>query len=211
MINLPEMPAAIKALPRDERGYPVPWFVAWIDGKPEFRVADGEKWAMAVKQKLCWVCGQDIAGSHVFTIGPMCAVNRTTAEPPTHRECAIFSVKACPFLSMPKAKRREANMPDAACDAAGFAIKRNPGVTCLWYCHGYELFSDGRGGALFRLPNPSKVEWWTEGRNATRDEIMESINSGLPILERMAESESESSVRQLQTCVADAMKFIPKA
>ena len=43
MKPLPPMPSRIAALPVDERGYPVPWFVAWIDGKPEFRCADPAK------------------------------------------------------------------------------------------------------------------------------------------------------------------------
>lgn len=33
MISLPPIPDAIAKLPRDERGYPVPWFVPWIDGR----------------------------------------------------------------------------------------------------------------------------------------------------------------------------------
>jgi hypothetical protein len=44
-------------LPVDERGFPVPWFVAWFDGKPEFRAMDGLKWIRAVREHLCWVCG----------------------------------------------------------------------------------------------------------------------------------------------------------
>jgi len=32
--SLPSLPLAMRGLPRDHRGYPVPWFVAWVDGKP---------------------------------------------------------------------------------------------------------------------------------------------------------------------------------
>lgn len=210
MIQLPEMPKSIAALPRDERGYPVPWFVAWVNGKPEFRAADARKMPQAVRGKLCWVCGQKIERSnHVFVIGPMCAVNKTTAEPPCHAECAIFSAKACPFLSMPKAVRREANMPEGTCEASGMSIKRNPGVTCLWYCRSYGLFGDGRGSVLFRIPNPSQVRWFREGRKATRAEIMESISTGLPILEKMAAEDGPASLGELQKAVDYAMRFVP--
>jgi hypothetical protein len=34
------MPARFARLPADERGYPVPKFVEWIDGKPDFRCVD---------------------------------------------------------------------------------------------------------------------------------------------------------------------------
>src|SRR6267154_1896953 len=94
-------------LPRDERGYPVPWFVEWIDGKPDFRVMDSDKLVEAIKYKRCWVCGGPLGHYKVFTIGPMCMVNRTSAEPPSHRDCAEFSVRNCPFLTTPDMHRRE--------------------------------------------------------------------------------------------------------
>lgn len=212
MITFPEMPSSIAKLPRDDRGYPVPWFVAWIDGKPEFRAADARKWSIAVKEKRCWVCGEEILKQqNVFVIGPMCAVNRTTAEPPCHKDCAIFSAKSCPFLSMPKAVRREANLPESATEGPGLAIKRNPGVTLLWYCNGYELFNDGMGGVLFRIPNPSKVEWYSQARKATREEILESINTGVPILRSMAEQDGALAIKQLCQSVNLAMSLVPKS
>ncbi len=210
MIDLPPIPERMKHLALDSRGYPVPSFVAIIDGVPDFRIANGQFMAQAIKQKLCWVCGAPLeAKQNVFVIGPMCSVTKTISEPPSHQECAEFSVKACPFLSMPKAKRRESNLPEESVDPAGIAIRRNPGVACLWHCNGYELFDDGSGGALFRLPNPSRVTWWCEGRKATRDEILESINSGLPILAKMAIEQSLEAEAELRRCVRDAMKLIP--
>jgi len=210
MIQLPEMPKSIAALPRDDRGYPCPWFISWIDGKPEFRVADGRKWSIAVREKRCWVCGEPIGKSrHVFVIGPMCAVNRTTAEPPCHPACAEFSAKACPFLSMPKAKRRDANMPEESQDPAGIMITCNPGVTLLWHCRGYEIFNDGSGGHLFRIPNPSQVQWFSQGRRATRDEILESIKTGVPLLEKIAAEDGPASIEHLKRSVESAMRFIP--
>ena len=38
--ELEALPARLHFLPVDERGYPVPWFVAWRDGKPEFRAME---------------------------------------------------------------------------------------------------------------------------------------------------------------------------
>jgi hypothetical protein len=198
------------ALPLDERGYPIPFFVAFVGGKPEFRVADAEKRYRCVKQKLCWMCGNPLNhGKHTFVIGPMGALNRTTDEPPCHNGCAEFSVKACPFLSMPKAKRRDAGIPEEARHPAGISIDRNPGVTCLWTCRGYQLFHDGRGGALFKIPNPSCVRWWTEGRKASRGEVLASINSGLSILQEMANQDGPESTALLEKLKADVMKFIP--
>ena len=41
--DLPPLPAELSHLPLDERGYPLPWFVATVKGRPDPRVADGFK------------------------------------------------------------------------------------------------------------------------------------------------------------------------
>jgi len=207
-IHLPTMPPQIGRLRRDKRGYPVPWFVAWVNGEPEFRAADQRNLVLAIKERRCWVCGSPISGPVTFVIGPMCAINRTSAEPPSHMTCAVFSAKACPFLSMPKAHRRESNLPPEAVDPAGEMIRLNPGVTLLWTCKGYGIVQV-ENGVLFELRDPIDVQWFCEGRGATRDEIMASIDGGLPILQGMAEQESPDAVAELQRMVKRGLKLVP--
>jgi hypothetical protein len=187
--ELEALPPRIARLPVDGRGYPVPWFVAWENGAPEFRVADGEKWARAVRDRLCWVCGDPLGAYLVFVIGPMCGINRTTAEPPCHRECAEWSARNCPFLTRPQMVRREdeiVNNERHAKEGAGCPITRNPGVTLLWTTREYRVFSDGRGGRLIRIGSPRAVAWYAHGRPATREEVAESVRTGLPLLEELA-------------------------
>src|ERR1041385_2432550 len=95
--DLPELPARLRKLPV-ERGYPVPWFVAFVDGHYDFRVIGPGKIARAVQENRCWICGDTLGSYLCFPIGPMCAINRVTSEPPSHRECAEWSARACPFL-----------------------------------------------------------------------------------------------------------------
>src|SRR5206468_8965317 len=148
------LPLRMRNLPIDPRGYPVPWFVAWIDGQPDFRVMDAEQWRSAVKLRLCWVCGQALGRWLAFPIGPMCAINRVTSEPPSHRECAEWSIRNCPFLSQPQMVRRgEADLVDAQ-EPGGVMIRRNPGVTCLWITRGYEVFDAGGGKPLITIGAP---------------------------------------------------------
>ena len=52
------MPDRIKWLPVSGKGFPIPWFVAWIDGVPDFRVVERGRFAEAVKRKRCWVVSQ---------------------------------------------------------------------------------------------------------------------------------------------------------
>ncbi len=188
MIELPEMPPSVAALLRDDRGYPIPFFnYVGRDGVPDFRVARSGAIAECVRGNLCWVCGEQLFSSDLtFVIGPMCVVNLVTSEPPCHLDCARFAAKACPFLSKPKMKR----LPESpgSIPPAGFGIERNPGVTALYVCDRYKIVQV-KNGILFELPpKPWRVEWFAEGREATRDEILESMDSGLPLLRDKCEN-----------------------
>jgi hypothetical protein len=215
--DLPPLPPNIAKLPIDDRGYPVPWFVGWVNGKPEFRSADRRKLVAAIKQDLCWVCGKRIAGDKVFVIGPMCTINRVSSEPPSHQECAEFSVQGCPFLSKPHMVRSERPMPDGRSlpppeAAAGYMIERNPGVIACWYTSSWSVFPDGSGRAgkfLFRIGEPKFVDWWTLGRRATREEVRAAIAAGLPSLMTPAQQEGDDAVRRLARMAKDAEAHWP--
>lgn len=203
------LPPRIAALPVDERGYPVPWFVSWVDGKPEFRAADARKLFLAVREKRCWVCGDYLGVYKAFVLGPMCTINRVSAEPPSHRDCAEFSAKACPFLTKPHMRRREDGLPEEA-GCAGHMIKRNPGAVAIWMTKTYTL-ADAGNGVLFKVGDPEEVTWWSGGRTATRAEVMESITTGLPLLKELAEKEGLSAVVELGRMTGEALKFVPAA
>jgi hypothetical protein len=203
------MPRKIAALPRDSAGRPVPWFVAWIDGTPDFRVIGPGKIQEALRRNLCWVCGKVRISNSSFVIGPMCAVNRTSAEPPSHHACALYSAKACPFLANPGKARRDTALPEDMAQPPGESIRRNPGVALVWTSENWSTFNDGRGGTLFDVGQPSQVEWIAEGRAATRDEVVESIRTGLPTLAKMAHEEGLEAMAELDRYLERAMALVP--
>jgi hypothetical protein len=218
LAKLPSPPIRIARLPKDERGYYVPWFVAYFkdgkevarpEGAPDFRVLASGKRELAVKKRLCWVCGEPLGVHQVFAIGPMCAVNRTTMEPPSHRTCAEYSVRACPFLTVPARRRNEAGLDEIEHRVDGMMIARNPGAIALWES-AYRPFKV-HNGWLIKLAEPHRVDWWAKGRQATRAEIEESIATGYPELMKMAEREGPESVAKLKVLHADAMRFLPAA
>lgn len=208
--ELTTLPARIAALPV-LRGYPVPWFVAQVDGQYDFRVADAEKRSRAVREQLCWVCGQQLGAYFCFVLGPMCGINRTTAEPPCHRECATWSAINCPFLTRPQMVRRDADLPAEARNPGGTAILRNPGVTLLWITKSFRPFvTDKRTGEwLIGIGEPEEVEWYARGRRATRDEAMASVRSGLPALFDLAEQEGRSAVAELEAATFRFNALLP--
>jgi ferredoxin len=204
------IPARMQSRPISSKGYPVPWFVAFHNGDWDFRVIGPSKIESAVKRKLCWLCGQPLGTFQVFTIGPMCTVNRVSAEPPSHLECAEYAARACPFLTKPKMRRNEEGMPEEAQPPAGIMLKRNPGVTALWTTRKYQPFRAG-AGVLFDIGEPERVQWFAEGRTATRAEVMASISSGMPFLETEARKEGKVALEALAKCFTQSQSLLPSA
>jgi hypothetical protein len=208
--TLPAMPTRIARLPRNQAGYPVPWFVAWIDGKPDFRVIGIDKMRDALQFRQCWICGDTLGANVSFVIGPMCAVNRVSAEPPSHHDCAVFAATACPFLANPQMRRRDSNLPEDTVDPDGIAISRNPGVALVWTTRTWSLIPAHQ---LFNVGDPTRTEWYARGRAATRGEVLESIASGLPLLEQAAEQDHRpaKALAQLASACRDALQYVPAA
>jgi hypothetical protein len=204
-----EMPDRIAALPRDAKERPVPWFVAWVDGVPDFRVIGPGKIAEAVMEKRCWVCGERLGKYLSFVIGPMCAVNRISSEPASHRDCAIYAAQACPFLTTPKMHRNEKGLPGEVRPAAGIPSVRNPGVTLIWITKGYKILRVDNG-VLFQLGEPVGTLWFSEGREATRTEILHSIETGLPSLVELAKLDGPLAVKELERATKEALFLVPR-
>jgi hypothetical protein len=212
-------PRFMQHLPIDKRGYPVPAFVEWINGEPEFRAMNPRFLVKAINQRLCWTCGQPLFSEEVFVIGPMCAVNRISSEPPSHRECAVYAATNCPFLSKPQMVRRKDGLPaDFGKNAAGVMIERNPGVTLLYYTRRHRVTPSPHvpdkgvhAGILFELGRPFKTEWYAHGRPATRAEVLESIESGAALLRDAAEKhDGPEGIELLKKQLAEAMRLVPR-
>jgi hypothetical protein len=213
-----ELPRSMRHLPLDHRGFPVPWFVQWFQhnrpcdpwtegAEPNFVVMDERKRQLAIKGRRCWVCGGVMGKFLCFVAGPMCCVSRTSAEPPVHRDCGLFSAKSCPFLANPRMRRAEKLTPIDA-SAPGTMLTRNPGVTALWITLSYTPF-EVRDSYLIHMGEPVSVLWFREGRAATRDEVMESVDSGMPLLRVEAYKEGADAVAELDRMYAAFPKYLP--
>ena len=207
-------PAEVERLPVDARGFVVPWFVDCgpSGDAPDHRMVDGLKFRRAVREQRCWVCGGKLGRVKASVIGPMCAVNRITSEPASHPLCARYAVAACPFLSRPRARRNEKNLPEGRQEAAGIALDRNPGVTVIWSSlRPSKPFRPQQGakGILFELGAPHTVSWWREGRPATRAECLEALETGLPALVEVALAEGQQALIELSQAANRAAKLLP--
>lgn len=98
----------MRELKIDERGFPIPFFVPIIHGKPEFRFQDERKLKLCIGKKLCSICGKKLYDkSFWFISGPMGLKNHTASDAPMHEACARFSIAVCPHLVYQRADRRD--------------------------------------------------------------------------------------------------------
>lgn len=176
------LPARIAALPRDDRGYPIPYIVLRdLDDKPQFAANDMRLVRDAVADDLCHVCGQELDAWVWFLGGVGSAFLNGDAgqyaDGPMHQECMRFAVQYCPHIAgkMTKALapslvprlREQAKVisPTARVVLAAQDTTSIPGVPSLFVAvavardrWGYD------GGMHFSAPKPyHKIEYWRKG------------------------------------------------
>lgn len=188
----------------------MPWFVAELpDGTRDIRVADFHRMREAIDNSLCWVCGQHVGANKTFVIGPMCAINRVTAEPGCHRNCALYAAMACPFLARPHMRRRDLPPEHEYAEPAGEMLERNPGLAVLWNTRTWAAQRD-HGGYLFSLGDPNDVEFFHRGRRATREEVLEAFVAGRPALEEAARKSGPMGMVRLGELTGVALRVVDR-
>lgn len=204
-----ELPQRMRHLPVARSGFTVPWFADTKkpDGDWNLREVRPARVVEALVHEKCWICGGRLGRHRTFAIGPMCAVNRVTAEPPSHADCARYAVRVCPFLSNPRMRR--APGPDDR-PVAGIMLERNPGVTLLWATErgGHAPFRSGDGYLTRLEADPLQLEAWASGRPATEDEVRASVESGLPALQEVAALQGAEAEAELAATVRRGLKLL---
>lgn len=99
------IPERIGRLPKDKRGYPIPWNVLrGEDGTPFFTINDNRKAWRAVLLQLCPICGGRLGRWKWFVGGPRSAFDPDGwyLDLPGHHDCMRFSLATCPYLAAPR-------------------------------------------------------------------------------------------------------------
>jgi hypothetical protein len=195
-------PPRLARLPVDQKGRPVPWFVAWINDQPDFRIVAAGKVEEAVRFNKCFLCGEPLGRWLSFAVGPMSVINGTAPEPPAHKECAAYAVIACPFLARPTMRRRSAGLPEGltvAAHAPGATAAHNPGVTAIWTTRSQTPFPDGKGGLLLRMGPMTELVWYAEARPATRAEVLEALAAERDALLTHADAAEHAAIEAAYT------------
>lgn len=124
-----DIPPFLSHLRVDDRGYPVPFFVPWKDGIPQFLYMDQKKQELSMERNLCHICGKKLNKDYAYVItGPVGLMNRVVSDPPMHRECAEFSLAVCPHMLYHRAERKTDEAP------ASIHVKEKPTHLFLIRC-----------------------------------------------------------------------------
>jgi hypothetical protein len=97
------LPENMKDLPKDKRGYSVP-FVVLVDtqGNHHFAVNDENKTEWAIKNDLCSICG-NVCGEDKWLIGGAKSAfhpRGAYVDIPVHKSCGEYALKVCPYLAV---------------------------------------------------------------------------------------------------------------
>ena len=206
-VMLPPLPERIKRLPKDARGFPVPWFVVWYNGQPDFRITDADIKLLCITERRCWICGEPLDSEMCFVTPPICAVYRDSTEPPSHRDCGLFAARICPFLTKPRMRRREHGMPDESIAGPG-DVDMTPGAALLWITRSYRT-KKVDDEIVFEMGEPIELMWLVEGRNATWIEALKSIESQLSMLIEPAKRRGPLAVQDLRDRFQKCLKLLP--
>lgn len=95
--------------------YPIPHGVVVVDGVPDFRVSDMDKWWECVRGKLCAICGGPLEYWVWYIGGDRCAEHGVYFDLAMHEECCFYAASVCPFLAVGRdySDRSTARIEDA--------------------------------------------------------------------------------------------------
>jgi hypothetical protein len=169
------IPERMAHLPRDRRGYPIPWSVYHdATGRPHFQINDDVKRAIALARDWCPICANGLWRGRWFVGGPLSAFHPDGAyiDPPMHSECAHYALMACPYLAAPDyAKRIDARTLSKDDKSTMLLvdptmIPERPEVFVALMTTGQERIGDN-----VRPRRPySRIEYWRHGKQISEEE-----------------------------------------
>lgn len=97
------IPSRMQSLPKDKRGYPIPYNVFIAQGELVFSVNSHDATWDCADNKLCTICGCELQDNTWLIGGPLSAFHPEGAflDLPIHKECGLYALQVCPYLAIP--------------------------------------------------------------------------------------------------------------
>ena len=173
-VEIVPIPPKMRLLPRDRRGYPVPWIVQRdLDRRPFFVMNDVENVVACGRRKLCGICGKKLERDVWLVGGPGAALHEHGAflDPPMHKDCATYALRVCPYIATRYTKRVDAALvsrgrwhPRQRVIVEDGMIPEQPPFFVLARSAAVSMAVDERGAPRFHPRRPwLRVEFWKGG------------------------------------------------
>jgi hypothetical protein len=182
--GVPALPVRMRALPRDAAGQPIPYLLTQLATKAESPLGPDLALHAIYQQKRCWICGQQLGRYAAFMTDALTSVTRVCRTPPAHHDCAKHAAMV------------------------GLMQPRDLKVSLVWVTRTYDMQTTANGH-VFVVGDAEQTFWFTEGRTASRDEVMEAMQTGLPKLYAVAHEGGDAAVSGLDMRVARATRQFP--
>lgn len=143
----------------------MPFLVLVVDGKPDFRISDAERWAKAVRDRRCALCGEGLGRHIAFIGGPRSHASRAFTDPGMHYECAAYAMQVCPYLALPRMRRTAQHVAyeDVAIHTTEEVVEERPEVFFLGVSTDFEVEQFDSGSYYVRAAPWISVEWFRHG------------------------------------------------
>ncbi len=190
-----EIPLRMQRLPKDSRGYPVPYIILEKNGKHYFQINDSNKVENAIKNRLCAICAMKMHPEKMWLVGgPQSAFHEygVYIDTPTHYECLNYAMQVCPYLAYTAySKRLEVDKLDLRefDDMMLFQDPTQSGDKVPFFtCVQINGFTMVRPDPATRYVKPYrpylKIEYWTDGEQITEkraNQILIEKNAGYSV------------------------------
>lgn len=168
--NLPPLPDYMRGLPVDDDGVPVPFVVAWIDGKADRSQPNTAAMTRCIQEDLCAICGEKLGRFKAFTLSHQQVLTGVASDPPGHLECVFY--------------------------AAEVLMSSAPIVVVVWSTEQSRLLLSGRR-PLWEVGAPDRVGWFVGGRPAVREEIEADSGAALEAIRSQLDGSNREAWQQL--------------
>ena len=186
--ELRNIPDSMAALPLDGRGLPVPHFVPWFDGEPDFSRVKPGALEFSHQNNLCWLCNEFLGVSKWFILDDITrCINRTASHLPSHRACAEFAAKNYPCMT-----------------------QAQHGCSCLWETNAYRVFTDLEGRITIDIGEASGATFWCDGRKASQEQVLESVRNSIGKLQAEAIGNGPMAMVELVRKVEDFRRWLDR-
>lgn len=171
-----KMPPKIAALPRDARGYPIPYIVLRdADGNAILGANDYVRVVKSIRDRLCHVCGQPLGKTVWLVGGPASALangdHGAWGDGPLHDVCMRYAMAVCPYLAHRTVKPMAEITERRATEAGATMLPDIPGIGGMPVVFVAVAVRQWRveGGPVFIAPKPyDDITYWQDGHQLRR-------------------------------------------